>query len=291
MKSRISKKLSLHVHFAINTKNIGVLEVILEVVNKQISERIDKVISKSIDKAASELIDEEALEITKEEISEQNPTMELIDDKMVLSMKRRYFSEIFKKAFTTQVPHIVYQRTPLELCIYHYNKCSDYRSESEEDKKVTNDVEEVVHSSLYDDKDFWDYTKDEDFKKAKEFIEIILNSARENGILEDVLIASGIRKELAKELSDSNKEQSNDAIINKLQQNQKAEEKGMSACLVIALASFILAAIFNSLIIAVAVVPISAVIGRSVYTSNQPRTKMLETDANQELGSEITAGS
>lgn len=199
MKSRMSNRLSVYVHFAINTQEIKPLKGALEAVNKQVSELIDKVISKSIDKAVSELIDEEVLEITKEGALEQNPTMEVVDDKMVLSMKRIYFAEICKKAFTTKVQHrVVYQRTPLEICIYHYNQCSDYQDKIEEDKKTTNDVKEIMDSSLHDTEVFWDYTKHEYFKKAKKFIEIILNSARENEILEDVLIASGIRKDLAK---------------------------------------------------------------------------------------------
>lgn len=207
MKVMESKKLSAGLNFAINIKSIKRLKEFLK------------------------SLDEEALEIAKKKILEKNPTNKVVNDEIVSNAKKIVFDKLCKEAFITKAPHrIFYQRTPLEVCIYHYNQCSDYQSKSEEDKKITNDVKEALDSSEPDTKDFWDYTKDKDFKTAKEFIETILNSARENEILEDVLTASSIRKDLAKKLSDE--KYGNDVIINVLQKNQKAEEMGTTAGIV-----------------------------------------------------------
>lgn len=270
-----SRKLSSYLFYAIHTKNTQFV-------------KIEKFL---------QIFDEEVLEIAKKKFLEKNPTIEVVDDDETV-VKKIVFDKLCKEAFITKAPHrIFYQRTPLELCIYHYNQCSDYQSKSEEDKKITNDVKEALDSSEPDTKDFWDYTKGEDFKIAKEFIETILNSARENEILEDVLTASGIRKDLAKRLS--YEKHSNDVIINILQKNQKAEEMGIAVgitSLVFILPSLTFACKKYSEIgtgwsiaigIAGAIVA-ACTIGYGTYKLFQPNTQMLATDANQKVGLEVT---
>jgi hypothetical protein len=262
-----SRKLSSYLFYAINIKSIKLLEKFLKI------------------------LDEEVLEAAKKKILENNPTNRVVEDEIISNAKKIAFDELCKKAFITKVSHnIFYYRTPLELCIYHYSQCSDYQSKSKEAKKVTNDVKEALDSSLSDTKDFWDYTKGEDFKIAKEFIEAILNSARKNEVLGDVLIASGIRKDLAKKLSDG--KYSNDDIINVLQKNQKAEERGTVVGIVswcIALPTVILLCIkcaeistgWSVTIGIVGSVVIACGIGCYTYKLSQPNTKILEINTNQ----------
>ncbi|WP_341808810.1 hypothetical protein [Wolbachia endosymbiont (group E) of Neria commutata] len=131
----------------------------------------------------------------------------------------------------------------------------------------------------------------------KEFIETILDVARENEILEDVLIASGIRKDLVKKLSDE--KYGNDVIINVLQKNQKAEKIGAAVgitSLVFILPSLIFACkeysgIGTGWSIAIGIVGAivaACTIGYGTYKIIQPSTEMLEADASQKVGSEAT---
>lgn len=112
-------------------------------------------------------------------------------------------------------------------------------------------------------------------KGEKELTETILNLARDNGALKDVLVFYDLREGLAKKLSDNAEQYSNEIIIKKIQENQKAENRAFTASVFVLVGGLVLAAVFNPWI-ALAAIFISMAVCYGTYEYNQPNSKMVE---------------